>query len=406
MYKTRSTAELVEAAREIATEILAPRAAHHDATGEFPAQGLEALGHAGLLGMLVPREYGGPEASYETFVQVVESLAQACSSTAMVFVMHTCQYVMVVDHGTAQQKEAFLPPIARGEELTASATTEPETGGNAAFCVSAKERHGEKLRLTATKPVVTSANHADWIYCTTRASADSAGDELSVVIMPGPARSDRVEPFGVWDCVGMRATSSSGLRFNECEAPCWHQIGPEDSAHVRASSMTIAARAGFAAVWQGIATAAFEEALAHVRRKQHDFIRRDESAGTTRTDRLTVASSETTRRQLAEMRVRMSASRELLYSAARMIDAHRDELLKERCGFETVQDQLWSARIACGESAIEVTRQALRLCGVTGLRSSGPLALERRMRDALTSQVMAPSEDATKLMLGGQLASG
>ncbi len=71
-----------------------------------------------------------------------------------------------------------------------------------------------------------------------------------------------------------------------------------------------------------------------------------------------------------------------------------------------MQDRLWSARIACGESAVDVTRQALRLCGVTGLRAGGPLALERRMRDALTSQVMAPSEDATKLMLGGQLAAG
>jgi alkylation response protein AidB-like acyl-CoA dehydrogenase len=406
MYSTRTNAEMVELAREIAAGVLAPRAAHHDSSGEFPAEGLRALGGAGLLGMLVPHEYGGPGASYETFVEVVESLARACSSTAMIFVMHHCQYAMVVDHGTVQQKQTFLPPIARGEELTASATTEPETGGNAGFCVSAKERHGESLRLTATKPVVTSANHADWIYCTTRATPDSPGDELSVVIMPGPARSQQVEPFGVWDCIGMRATSSSGLRFSECEVPSWHQIGPEDSAHVRASSMTLVSRAGFAAVWQGIASAAFDEALAHVQRKHHDFIRRDNGSSATRTERQTVASSETTRRQLAEMKVRMSASRELLYSAARLIDEHREDLLAARCGADVVQDRLWSARIACGESAVEVTRQALRLCGVSGLRATGPLALERRMRDALTSQVMAPSEDATKLMLGGQLAGG
>jgi alkylation response protein AidB-like acyl-CoA dehydrogenase len=393
----------VQLAREIASDVLAPRAAHHDATGEFPADAMEALGGAGLLGLLVPREYGGMEATIETFVDVVGVLAQQCASTAMIYVMHHCQYAMVVDHGTEQQKEAFLPPIAAGRELVASGTTEPETGGNAGFCVSAKESDGQRIRLTATKPVVTSANYADWIYCTTRASADAAGDELSMVIMPGPARSECVEPFGVWDCIGMRATSSSGLRFAACEVPSWHQIGPENSAHVRATSMTVVSRAGFAAVWQGIAAASFDEALAHVRGKHHDFIRRNSGSAGTHTERRSVAASETTQRQLAEMRVRLLSSRELLQSAARAIDLHRCELLRDGAG-EEVQDLLWSARIACGESAVDVTRQALRLCGVTGLRGGGTLALERHMRDALTSQVMAPSEDATKLMLGSQLA--
>jgi alkylation response protein AidB-like acyl-CoA dehydrogenase len=403
MASIELNADPVECAMSIANDVLAPRAAHHDATGEFPEQGIEALGAAGLLGLLVPREYGGLESSYETFVEVVEILARACASTAMIFVMHHSQYVMVVDHGTTRQKEAFLPPIARGEELVASATTEPETGGNAGFCVSAKECDGEHIRLTATKPVVTSANYADWIYCTTRASSESAGDELSMVIMPGPKRCEQVQPFGVWDCIGMRATSSTGLRFDRCEVPDWHQIGPEDSAHVRASSMTLVSRAGFSAVWQGIAAAAFDATLAHVQRKHHDFIRRDNGSSATRTERRAVAGSETTQRQLAEMRVRMLASRELLRGAARRIDAQREQITAGSA-LEEVQEVLWSARIACGEAAIDVTRQGLRLCGVTGLRA-GTLTLERHMRDALTSQVMAPSEDATKLMLGAQLAT-
>jgi alkylation response protein AidB-like acyl-CoA dehydrogenase len=392
----------IESASMIAADILEPGAAKRDATGEFPTIGLEALGSAGLMGLLVPREYGGIEASYETFVGVVEVLARACASTAMIYVMHHTQYVMVVDHGTQQQKEFFLPPIAQGNALVGSATTEPETGGNAAFCVSAKESDGEGIRLTAVKPVVTSSSYADWVYCTTRASADAAGDELSMVIMPGPKGSGSVEPFGVWDCVGMRATASSGLRFTDCWVPGWHQIGPDDSAHVRATSMTLVSRAGFAAVWLGIAGAAFEAALGHVQRKSHDFIRRDGSAAKTRVERKTVGESETTQRQLAEMRVRLLASRELLYGAARLIDLQRDEIIAGTSTAEGVQDLLWSARIACGEAAIDVTRQGLRLCGVTGLRA-GSLPLERHMRDALTSQVMAPSEDATKLMLGKQL---
>jgi acyl-CoA dehydrogenase len=395
------SADPVAAATAIAEDVLAPLAAHHDATGAFPVDGIKALGEAGLLGMLVPQEYGGLGESYSTYVEVTEALARACASTAMIFVMHHCQYIMVVDHGTKQQKEFFLPPIARGEELVGSGTTEPETGGNAAFCVSAKVRDGDSIRLTAIKPVVTSANYAEWIYCTTRASVDAPGDELSLVIMPGPKRSDAVERFGLWDCVGMRATASTGLRFIDCTVPSWHQVGPENSLSVRSSSMTLVSRAGFAAVWQGIAASAFDETRSHVQKKHHDFIVRDES-GANRTDRRAVGASESTQRQLAEMRVRLLSSHELLRGAARRIDARRDEI-HAGVALDDIHDLLWSARIACGEAAVDVTRQGLRLCGVTGLRP-GTLMLERHIRDALTSQVMAPSEDATKLALGSQLA--
>jgi alkylation response protein AidB-like acyl-CoA dehydrogenase len=392
----------VQVAAEIATEVLAPGAERRDSTGEFPLDALEALGQAGLLGLLVPQEYGGLGVSIETFVDVVTELGRACASTAMVVVMHHCQYAMLVDHGSETQKSVFLPPIARGEQIVASATTEPETGGNAAFCVSARELDGDVIRLTAVKPVVTSANYADWVYCTTRTSSASAGDQLSMVIMPGPSRSDAVVPFGSWDCVGMRATASSGLRFDECAVPCWHQIGPDDSAHVRASSMMIVSRAGFAAVWQGIASSAFETTLAQTKAKEHEFIRRDQESGEIHSERRTVAQAETTQRQLAEMRVRMLASGELLRSTARLIDERREGIVAGALADE-VQERLWAARVACGQSAVDVTRQGLRLCGVTALRA-GKLPLERHMRDALTSQVMAPSEDATKQMLGAQLA--
>lgn len=393
----------VQVAMEIAAEVLAPGAEHRDLTGEFPLDALDVLGQAGLLGLLVPREYGGLEASIETFVDVMVELGQACASTAMVVVMHHCQYVMLVDHGSDTQKRFFLPPIARGEHLIASATTEPETGGNSGFCVSARDIDGDLIRLTAVKPVVTSAKYADWVYCTTRASGESAGDQLSMVIMPGCKHSKAITPYGRWDCIGMRATGSSGLRFDDCVVPRWHQIGPDDSTHVRASSMSVVSRVGFAAIWQGIANSAFATTLAHTSGREHEFIRRDQESGEIRSERRTLAQSETTQRQIAEMRVRMLASGELLRSAARLVDERRKEIIAG-APIDDVHERLWAARVACGQSAVDVTRQGLRLCGVAGLRA-GNLPLERHMRDALTSQVMAPSEDVTKQRLGAQLAA-
>jgi alkylation response protein AidB-like acyl-CoA dehydrogenase len=392
----------VQAAREIAAEVLAPGAERRDLNGEFPHDALAVLGQAGLLGLLVPRKYGGLEVSISTFVEVITELGQACASTAMVVVMHHSQYVMLVDHGSEKQKRFFLPPIARGEQLVASATTEPETGGNSAFCVSTRSVDRDRIRLSAVKPVVTSANYADWVYCTTRTSAESAGDQLSMVIMPGLNRSEAVTPFGNWDCVGMRATASSGLRFDDCVVPRWHQIGPDDSAHVRASSMSIVSRAGFAAVWQGIANSTFATTQFHTKTQEREFIRRDQETGEIHSESRTLVQSETTQRQIAEMRIRALASEELLRSAARLIDERREGILAGDPAGE-VRERLWAARVACGQSAIDVTRQGLRLCGVAALRA-GKLPLERNMRDALTSQVMAPSEDATKHQLGAQLA--
>jgi len=402
-------ADILQRTREIVDSHIGPRSAHHDQTGEFPIEGLRALGKAGLMGLFVPREYGGLQADYQTFISVAEMIGQACPSTAMIYVMHHNQYIMVVEHGTEQQKAFFLPPIARGESLLASATTEAEVGGNADYCVSAKRREGDTLVLSARKPVVTAARHADWVFCTTRASPEERGNVLSMVAMPGLSRSQDVKPFGAWDCVGMRATESSGLEYTECAVPAWHQIGPEDSWPVRASSMTVVSRAGFSAVWLGIAQAAYAQTVAHVTRRTHQYIvdgKREE--GQAPAPKVSVqnrvAEYETVQRQVAEMRTQVESARQLLLAAGRRIDELREELRGPR-GMEAlgdIQDLLWTARIACGEASIDVTRVGLRVCGVAGMRR-GLLSLERNMRDALTSQVMAPSEDVTKLMLGRKL---
>jgi alkylation response protein AidB-like acyl-CoA dehydrogenase len=282
-------------------------------------------------------------------------------------------------------------------------------GGNADYCVSTKRREGDVLVLSASKPVVTGARYADWVFCTTRASPEARGNVLSMVAMPGLGRSRDVKPFGAWDCVGMRATESSGLEYTECRVPAWHQIGPEDSWPVRATSMTVVSRAGFSAVWLGIAQAAYAQTVAHVTRRAHQYIgegRREQ--GQEQAPRASVqhrvADYETVQRQVAEMRTQVEAARQLLLAAGRRIDELRHELRGPQAmeSLGAIQDLLWTARIACGEASIDVTRVGLRVCGVTGMRR-GLLSLERNMRDALTSQVMAPSEDVTKLMLGRKL---
>jgi alkylation response protein AidB-like acyl-CoA dehydrogenase len=399
-----SNEEILQRVETVAANVLFPKSKHYDETGEFPIENIRALGAAGLMGMLVPKEYGGLGLGYETYLAAVETVGRACASTAMILVMHHTQYVMIVTHGTEQQKEFFLRAVARGECLIASGTTEPETGGNADFCASAKRIDGDSIVISARKPVVTSAINADWVFVTTRASPEAAGNVLSIVAVPGLAGKgprDDLKPFGVWDCVGMRATGSSGLELVETRVPLWHQIGADDSRAMRSTTMNVVARAGYSAVWLGIAQAALDTTVSHLTRRTHQFLMTNRREGRevpgekpVQVQR-TLAEYETVQRQVAEMRVRVESARSMLLATGRLIDRHAPNLDDA----DGLQEMLWASRITCSETAIDVCRIALRLSGVTGLRR-GVLPLERYMRDALTAQVMAQAEDLAKISLG------
>lgn len=378
-------------ASDVARRVIARNAPRLDATGEFPTENFAELGKVGLMGILVPRAYGGLEANYQDFVLAAEVLGKACPSTALLYVMHTSQYVMVVDHGTDQQRAFFLPDVAQGKSFFGSGTTEREVGGNAQVCVSAKSQDGESIVLDVEKPVVSAAANADWVGLTTRAHSDAPGNLLSLVIAPGPKRDSRVETFGEWDCVGMRATGSIGLRYRKVTVPSWHQVGPEDSHAVRVSSFVPVAVIGYCAVWLGIAQSALDAAIEHLKSRRLQV----EGAGDSGKS---LADFETVQWQIAEARTRIETGRAAVLLTARLLDEARAK--GPLSGLpEHVLPIMWSARIAASETAIDTVRVALRVCGVNGLRK-GYLPLERLMRDALTSQVMAPGEDRSKLILG------
>ena len=402
--------ELVERARKVVHEVIAPRAAHCDQSGEFPAEGIAALQSAGLMGLLVPAQYGGLEADHGTYSQIAQLIAGACPSTGMLFVMHHTYVVPIVDHGSERQKQFFLPPIARGERLVTSATTEPQ-GGGGAHSMFALQRAGEELIIDAIKPCVSGANHADWIAVLIRPSADCPGDVKTLVLAPG-VRSGAVKPFGEWNTIGMRATSSSGLRFEGCRVPAWYELGSGTYTGFSSGMPTLIL--GYSSVWLGLANAAYEVAVAHVTRREHQQIVADrrhrgdaapgpEAGAPTTTVKSTVASIESVQRQVSELRAGLDAAHALVDALARAIDRHRPPTgapFSEAAQAE-LRSLCASTRLVTGDTAIDTCRTAMRICGLRALQRGFPL--ERLMRDALTSQPMAPSEDACKVDHGRRL---
>jgi alkylation response protein AidB-like acyl-CoA dehydrogenase len=390
----RSDLEICAIAQEVANKYLAPRAEAYDRTGEFPLDNIKELGKCGLMGLMVPPEYGGLGGTVLQFSKVSEILATACPSTSMIWGMHTNQYINLVEHGTEEQKAAILPGIARGETRVASGTTEPGTGGNFFYCNSAAEKIDGGWRFTATKLVSTSAPYADYCFCITRADLESHGTQLSFFMVPCKVKG--VTQIGDWNTVGLRATQSSGLQFIDVPLTDLHLLGTEGGfGPIALTTMLPLGMCGFAACWLGVAQASLDSAVEHVQRRIHRFSMPGDEQGRS------LGSYESVQRQIAEANILLNQTRAFLYDVARSIDEAKPRAF-EPIPLEkafAIADTSLSLRVASGENAVKVTTTALRIAGAQGYRRDY-LRIERCHRDALAAQVMALAPDMVKVFLG------
>ena len=165
---TKSAQDLLVENEKLAKELLAPGADEIDRERRFPRRNIQELGRSGLLGLVVPLEFGRAGAGIPEMAQVLERMAQACASTAMVTLMHYCGTAVIVAKGSAVLRQTLLPAIARGEHLTTLAFSEAGSGGHFYMPVSEVRRNGHGLRLSAQKTFVTSAGEADSYVVSTR----------------------------------------------------------------------------------------------------------------------------------------------------------------------------------------------------------------------------------------------
>jgi alkylation response protein AidB-like acyl-CoA dehydrogenase len=380
-------------AQEVADKYLAPRAEEYDRSGELPLENLKELARCGLMGLMVPLEYGGLGGTVTQFTKVSEILARACPSTSMVWGMHTNQYITLVEHGNQQQKAAFLPGIARGEILAAFATTEPETGAHLLYCNSAARKVDGGWRLTRTCPVVTSAQHTNLCFTITRANPHARGDELSMFMVPCDDKG--VSRIGSWNTVGMRATQSSGLQFNNVLLTDLHLLGEEGKFLNISSSMMVLGLCGFAATWLGTAQAALDIAVEYAKKRVHRFSMSGDESGHS------VASYASVQHQIAECDIRLHQNRAFMYEVARLTDEAKPSATQpvppEQAAY--LGNLSLEVRVAAAQAAIEVTTRAMRIARASGYRRDH-LRIERYHRDALSSQAMGPDIDMSIALLG------
>jgi isovaleryl-CoA dehydrogenase len=366
-------------AREVAATVLAGKAEQVDREGRWPAEGLAALGEAGLLGLTVDREAGGQGQGLLALAVVTEELGRVCGSTGLVYGMH-CVGAKVIDvRATDDQRQRYLAPIAAGEHITSLALSEPGTGVHFYLPRVTFRPHGDGFVVNGRKSFVTSGGFADsYVLSVVREHADLDPGTFSCLVLdrdtPGLHWDDP------WDGFGMRGNSSCAAHLQDAVVPGRNLLGEEGDEtwylfEVVAPYFIVA----MAGTYLGIARHALESVIDHLGRRVYSHTGEG------------VGASDTIAHRLGELWTSVERGRQLLHHAARLGDA----------GDPDARKALFASKVEIAEAATFVANEAMTLAGGRAYAANGPLS--RALRDVRAAHVMSPSTDLLKTWLGRAL---
>ena len=359
-------------AKEIADRVLAPAARQNDKEGRFSSEAVEALGRAGLLGVMLPVEVGGSGLGPGTFANVTATLAEADASVAMVYLMHKCAAATIVAARPGANVAQILQDIAAGRHLSTLAFSEAGSRSHFWTPVSRARQNRTGVLITAKKSWVTSAGHAQ-SYVVSSLAPEAAGPTDSVLYLV-PASARGLSVAGPWDGLGLRANASAPMTLDDCEVSSQLQL-TDDSAGFKAMLEVVLPlfNLGAASVALGLCRAAVAGTAAHLKSARFEHL------GQTLGESL-----PTLRAQLATMQIDTDG-------LSTRLDDLVDHLERPR---DTTMLRVLECKAAAGDVAIAVTSAAMRVCG--GSAFSKHMNVERLFRDAHAGAVMAPTGDVLR----------
>jgi alkylation response protein AidB-like acyl-CoA dehydrogenase len=349
-------ANLVGAVRAVVRE----SADATDRDAEFPVATLAALRRTGLLGLLVPAEYGGLGGSVRDMVWVSTELARDCTSAGMIFAMHCQQVAALTSYASPALRQELLPRIARGEVYLASVTTEAGKGGHLLSAEQALADRGDGLRIDRTAPIVTGGAHADGFLITMQAPAAASAGEVSLVY------ADRAqlhtEVVGGWDTLGMRATESVPMRLTGA-VPADQVVGRHGGfADIAMQSFAPLAHLGWSACWLGTASGALARTVTMLRSREERG-RRD-------------LTSELFLSRLSRTRQRLDLTNAVIQHALDTFLSGVDPTTPRQ------QLLLNTVKLTASEQCLAAVDELVELVGLRhGYQRQSPLRLERALRD-------------------------
>lgn len=359
-----------DAVREVAQGVVRPHAAEVDRDHRFPVEAIDAAKAAGLLGVLIPREYGGAGLDAIAFAVCIEELAQACASTSVIVDVHTSVgSEPILLFGTEEQKRRWLPPLASGELLGAFALTEPASGSDAASLKMSARRDGDRYVLNGTKVFITTIGRAGLYIVFARTGPDERAAGVSAFVVPADAPGVRVGQL--FKKMGLRGSPTGELVLEDVVVPAANRLAAEGQGFTVAMRALDSGRIGISGQALGIAQAAVDESRALLQgrgREQGDEF------------------------MLADMATRLESARLLAYHAAWLCSRGRP-----------FTRQASMAKLHCTDTAMAIALDGVQLAGEEGTVGGSPF--ERHVRDAKALQIYEGSNQVQRIVIARDLLS-
>jgi len=364
--------------RELTKERIWPRAAEIDRTGEFPWDIAHQFRDLGLMGLAIPEEYGGAGMGVLACCIAVEEVAKACASSALIIADQELGMLPILVGASEEQKKAWLPRFASGQELIAFALTEPSAGSDAGALKTTAVRDGDHYVLNGRKIFITNGSVAGGftLFASTDPSAGSRGITAFFIEAgtPGLTIGRHEEKMGI------KGSPTVELILEDCRIPVSNRIGGEGEGFKIAMMTLDQSRTAIGAQALGIAAGALEYAVNYLKERQQ-FGK-------------PLASFQGLQFMVADMAAKVEASRLLVYKAAALIDGQGK--VRGRLPME-INKISAMAKMYASDTAMSVTTDAVQLLGGYGYTKDYPL--ERMMRDAKITQIYEGTNQIQRLVI-------
>jgi alkylation response protein AidB-like acyl-CoA dehydrogenase len=363
-------------ARTIAEEVVRPVAAKYDEAQEYPWEIKDALAQAGLLGVWIPRDYGGQGGSVLDLCLCVEELSRACGGVGVLYAVNALGSFPIILAGTEGQKQKYLPRVATGENLIAFCLSEKYAGSDAASLFTPAVREGDGWMIHGEKKWTTNGGAADLytVFTLTDPESKSRRHSAFLVEKTNPGFSvGKVE-----DKMGIRCVPVVETVFTQCRVGDDALLGGKPGYGFRHAMMTLDhARPGVAAQGVGLAQGALDYAVVYaMRRRQFGN---------------TLANLQMVQGMLSDMSAKVEAARYLVYAAASALDA----------GDPSANKLAAQCKYFATETAMEVTTKAVQIFGGYGFMKDYPI--EKYMRDAKITQIYEGTNQVQQVVIARNL---
>jgi alkylation response protein AidB-like acyl-CoA dehydrogenase len=365
-----------DSVREFVAKEIAPRAHEYDEQSRFPREQLKGLAELGLLGMIIPEEWGGAGFDTVAYAVALEEIARADSSLCVIVgVTNSVCCFPILSFGTDEQKQKYLVPLARGEQLGAFCLSEPQAGSDATNLRTRAVRDGDSYIINGTKSWVTNGGEAQTYIV--MAMTGRAGEKGSVTTFIVEGDTSGLTVSAIEHKMGQRASQTAEMSFVDVRVPASNVLGGEGNGMKVAFKSLDNGRIGIAALSTGIAQGALSESLKYAQERQ--------AFGQS------ISEFQAIQFKLANMATETDAARLLTLRAAALKDAGH-----KRTGYYAAMAKLYAS-----ETANRVCAEAVQIHGGNGF--SRDYAVERMYRDARVTTIYEGTSEIQRIVISREI---